>query len=189
MDDLQVSMSNEANPHDRVTGEDQLLESLRAVWEPHVKRDLEVRYQMGVLLNNELGQPNVRQSYGLGTIERVSRELGIDKSDISRMRRFAAKYESFEAFLAQEPSATSWTRVRELVAKEKNPDRPTDSRALWGVLRSVRSSIKAFSHDHDFVGPKADELRLALQELYQLASAKLEFRFDEVSDEDQQKDS
>lgn len=189
MDNLQDSKSNEANLHDRVTGEDQLLETLRAVWIPHVKRDLEIRYQMGVLLNDELGPPTVRQSYGLGTIKRVSKELEIDKSDISRMRRFAAKYDSFEAFLVQEPSATSWSKVRELVAKERDPDRPTDSRALWGVLRSVKSSIKAFSHDHDFVGPKADELRLALHELYQLASAKLDFRFDNTSDKHQQTDS
>ena len=189
MDNLQVSMSSEANLHDRLSDEDHLIESLREVWFPHRKRDLEVRYQMGVLLNNKLGQPTVRQSYGQRTIDRVSKELEIDKSDISRMRRFAAKHESFEAFLTQEPSATSWTKVRELIAKEKNPDRPTDSRALWGVLRSVRSSIKAFGHDHDFAGPKADELRLALQELYRLASAKLDFRFDELSDKDQQMDS
>ena len=189
MDNLRASESNEANLHDRVTGEDHLIESLREVWFPHVRRDLEVRYQMGVLLNNNLGRPSVRQSYGLGTIDRVSRELEIDKSDISRMRRFAAKYESFEAFLTQKPSATSWTKVRELIAKEKNPDRPTDSRALWGVLRSVKSSIEVFSHDHDFVGPKADELRHALHELYRLASAKLDFRFDELSDQDQQRDS
>ena len=176
MDNLRASESSEANLHDRLSDEDQLLESLRAVWVPHVRRDLEVRYEMGGLLNSKLGRPTVRQSYGLGTIDRVSRELGIDKSDISRMRRFAVKYESFEAFLTQEPSATCWTKVRELVAKEKAPDRPSDNRALWGVLRSVKSSIKAINQDHDFAGPKADELRLALHELYRLASAKLNFR-------------
>jgi hypothetical protein len=181
MDNPRASESNEANLHDYVSGEDQLLDSLRDLWFPHREKDLEVRYQMGVLLNRKLGKPTVRQSYGLGTIERVSKELEIDKSDISRMRRFAAKYDSFERFQKEEPEAKSWTKVRELVAKERDPDRPTDSRAVWGILRSVRSSIEAFRRDHDFAGPRADELRSALQELLSVASAKLNIQFDDPS--------
>ena len=154
------------------------MDSLRDLWFPHRRRDLEVRYQMGKLLNDKLGRPTVRQSYGLGTIERVSRELELDKSDISRMRRFAAKYSSFEAFEKQQPDATCWTKVRSLIATERYPNGPSDSRALWGLLRSVKSSIKAISRDHDFAGPKADELRSALQELFQLVNTKPGLQFD-----------
>ena len=151
-----------------------LLHSLQQVWLPHQQRDLEVRYQMGVLLNNKLGQPTVRQSYGMGTIRRVSEELSIDKSDISRMRRFAAKYESLEAFRVQEPEATCWTHVRALFADSKTTDRPTDSRASWGVQRSLRSLIRTFESDYDFSGAKTDEIRKSLCEFLELARAKFD---------------
>gem|GEM_PF-5002175 len=154
-----------------------MLESLRAIWQPHQQRELEVRFQLGILLNERLGPPTVRQSYGLGTVQRVARELDLDKSDISRMRRFAHRFGTFEAFRQKEPQATtSWTAVRKLIATERDSDAPTDSRALWGVLRSVKASIKALSRDHIFHGPKAAEIKSALQELIRLAQTKLDFR-------------
>lgn len=158
----------------RVSDEVQFVDSLRQVWLPHQQRDLEVRYEMGVLLNNKLGQPTVRQSCGLETIKLVSKALSIDKSDISRMRRFAAKYESFGAFRKQEPSATCWTHVRALIADSKTTDRPTDSRASWGVQRSLTALIKTFRSDHDFGGPKKDEICQSLRELIELAKAKFD---------------
>ena len=156
-----------------VSDENQFVDSLRQVWLPHQRRDLEVRYQLGVLLNDKLGQPTVRQSYGMETIKRVAKELQLDKSDISRMRRFAAKYESFEVFREQEPAATCWTDVRALVIVNKTADRPTDSRTSWGVQRSLKSLIKTLRSDHDFNGSKADEIRQSLRELIALASAKI----------------
>ena len=158
--------------------ENQFVDSLRRLWLPHQKRDPEVRYQLGVLLNNKLGTPTVRQSYGLQTIKRVAEELKIDKSDISRMRRFAAKYESFDVFIEQEPEATCWSHVRALITINNTADRPTDSRTSWAVQRSLTSLIKTLKSDHDFTGSKADEIRQSLRELIHLATAK--FGLDEV---------
>jgi hypothetical protein len=189
MSEMNASPTNSGVSVDHVEGEDHLLETLRAMWLPHQRRDLEIRYKMGLELNLKLDRPTKRQSYGLGTIDRVSRELGIDKSDISRMRRFAAMYDSFEDFLAQEPEATSWTKVRELVVGQKNPGRSPDSRALWGALRSAESLIEAFSREQSFAGPKADELRLALGKLYRLAHARLGFEVGNLVDEELQTDS
>jgi hypothetical protein len=64
MNELSVSTSNQSHLHQHVEGEDALLESLRVIWIPHRHRDLEVRYTMGELLNQRLGPPTVRQSYG-----------------------------------------------------------------------------------------------------------------------------
>lgn len=185
MNELSVSASNPKHLCQHVEGEDSLLEALQAIWIPHRHRDLEVRYRIGVLLNQRLGAPTVRQSYGQATIQRVSKELDLDKSDISRMRLFANQFESFEAFQRSEPAATTWHKVRELVTTEKSSDRAADSRALWGGLRSIEAAIKAFSRDCAFVGPKADELRTALQQLYRLAHSRLGFELVEMPKRDQ----
>ena len=156
-----------------IAGEGPFLKSLCEFWKPHQRRDLENRYKLGVMLNDKLGMPSVRQNYGIGTIKLISKELSIDKSDISRMRRFADKYESFVAFTDAEPDVHSWTKVRNLIAKCKAPKTSTDSRASWGTKRSLKSLIERFSSAHDFSGPQADEIRCALRELFSLAQAKL----------------
>ncbi len=163
---------------DRVGNEDQFVESLRQIWIPHQRRDLETRFELGSLLNKELGQPTVRQSYAMGTIRRVSDELSIDKSDISRMRRFAAKYKSFDAFTTQQPEATCWTHVRALIRDNEATDRPSDSRASWGVQRSLKSLIKTFESDHDFSGSQVNEIRQALRKLFTLAKTELDMDLD-----------
>lgn len=179
MNDLDVSLTTEDGQQDHVAGEDLLLDSLREIWRPHCMRALEVRHQLGRLLNSKLGVPSLRQQYGMGTIKRVSEELGIDKSEISRMRKFAAKFPSFDDFVATHPHMISWTRVRtELLS---NPSRRvTDNRRLQGVLRSIESSVKALSSDGEFDEQKAVVICAALQRLCQLAQAKLAFRFDSI---------
>ena len=186
MNDMSVSKSNQTHCQKHVVGEDALLESLRAIWTPHRQRDLAVRYELGVLLNQKLGSPAVRQSYGQGTIQRVSKELDLDKSDISRMRRFADQFESFETFQQCEPSVTSWHKVRQLVTRDKTSKRAPDSRALWGVQRSVQSSIRALSHDLPTSGRMADEVRSALRNLFRLAHERLGF---EIADQTQRVDA
>jgi hypothetical protein len=164
--------------NDRVSDESQFVDSLRQIWLPHQQLDLKIRFEMGTLLNNKLGKPSVRQSYGMGTIKRVALELSIDKADISRMRWFADKYDSFEEFQKKEPGATCWTHIRDdLKANNKATDRPADSRASWGALRSLKSLIKAFESDHDFSGSKADEIRQSIRELVSLAKAKFDLDF------------
>ena len=173
MNDKQSSKNQTAQRH--VPNEELFLKSLCDFWKPHQRRDLEIRYQLGVMLNGKLGSPSVRQNYGIGTIKLISEELSIDKSDISRMRRFAAKYESFEAFVAEEPDLQSWTQVREMIAKSKASKTTSDARASSGAKRSIESLIKVLSADHNFADRDADEIRCALRELFSLAQAELGF--------------
>ena len=176
MNDKLSSRNQTSQGH--VTDEAPFLQSLCDFWKPHQRRDLEIRYQLGVMLNDKLGSPSVRQNYGIGTIKLISKELSIDKSDISRMRRFADKYESFVAFTDAEPDVHSWTQVRIVIAKSKAPKTSTDSRASWSTTRSLKSLIERFSSGHDFSGPQADEIRCALRELFSLAQAKLGIELD-----------
>lgn len=188
MNELNASQSKTVDQNRHVAKEEALLESLRDLWQPHRQRDLEVRYQMGVLLNQQLGNPALRQSYGQGTIELVAKELDLDKSEISRMRRFAERFVSFAAVQAHQPLLTSWTRVRELLASSRAPHHPADSRALWGLQRSVKASIAALSRDVRFCGPRADQLRSALQELFCLTQARLGVQWDPMRGEYRQED-
>ena len=176
MNDKLSSLNQTSRKH--VTDEAPFLQSLSDFWKPHQRRDLEIRYKLGVMLNTKLGKPDVRQNYGTDTIQLISKELSIDKSDISRMRRFAVKYESFEAFMVAEPDVRSWTKVRNMIAKSKTSKTSTDARASWGTKRSLNSLIKCFSSDHEFCETQADEIRCALRELFNLAQAKLGIELD-----------
>ena len=176
MNDELSSQNQTSQKH--VPDEEAFLKSLCDFWKPRQRRDLENRYQLGVMLNDTLGKPSVRQNHGIGTIQRISKELSIDKSDISRMRRFAHQYESFEAFTEAEPDVHCWTQVRNLIAKSRASKTSTDARASWGTKRSLNSLIKCFSSDHEFCETQADEIRCALRELFNLAQAKLGIELD-----------
>lgn len=189
MNDKNASKSVPKSFQTHVDGEDQFLDVLRELWIPHRLRDLEVRYQLGESLNKKLGTPAVRQSYGLGTIERVARELDIHKSDISRVRRFAAMEETFEAFQKKYPAATSWTQVRQLVSKNDSPERSADGYVLQGILRSGKSMVEKLSTDHPLQGPLVDDICATLRELYPLAHAKLGFQLNDEREEFHQTDS
>ena len=176
MNDKLSSQNQTSQKH--VTDEAPFLQSLSDFWKPHQRRDLEIRYQLGVMLNDTLGKPSVRQNHGIGTIQRISEELSIDKSDISRMRRFAHQYESFEAFTEAEPDVHCWTQVRNLIAKSRASKTSTDSRASWGTKRSLKSLIERFRSDHDFSEQQRNEISRALRELISLAEAKLGIKLD-----------
>ncbi|MEP0429132.1 hypothetical protein [Rhodopirellula bahusiensis] len=182
MDQMKVSESQNETNQIHVAGENELLEKLTASWKPFQRQGLEVRFKMGKLLNEKLGPPKARQQHGLGTIKRISEELQIDKSDISRLRRFAAQADSLDEFCSLHPTVGSWTKVRNLLA-EKNSEStpPNDAKVSAGVLRSVNSMIEAFRReDHQFSGSASDEkLVPALKELFKLAQAKLDLKLED----------
>ena len=178
MSHLNVSENGESRDH--VSGEAQLIDALREVWIPHQQKDLMVRYQCGELLNGKLGPPQKRQGYGMGTVQLVASKLEIDTSTISRMRRFAAMFDSFEAFEKLHPEVQNWTKARLLLEKsDKDPDKPADARALRAACRSARSIVKALGRDFDPAHPTTNDLRAELTELFQLARQRLEFSLPE----------
>jgi hypothetical protein len=161
--------------------DEQLLTKLRDLWSSHQRKDLEVRHAMGVLLNERLDDPNVRQEYGQQVIARVSKELGIHESDISRFRRFARDYESATAFLAKHPTCTTWTKARGMLAGRRRA--VTGNRKIAGVLRSLQSAVTSL-HDLDTIeDAKREQLFSAVQELVKLINDRLGVRLtDEAGD-------
>ncbi len=180
MSQTKASKSQSETARSHVVGEKEFLKQLAAIWKPFQRQGLEVRFKMGKLLNAKLGPPKARQVYGMGTIKRVSSELKIDKSDISRLRRFAAMADSLEKFCKKHPKVTNWTDVRKLLGmNDDEPSPPNDSRVSSGVLRSAKSMVQAFQRkDYEFKGSASDdELVVVLRELFRLAQAKLNLTF------------
>jgi hypothetical protein len=96
---------------------DATLRKLVLLWKSHDARDLTVRHQTGVALNKQFGSPTSRQANGEATLERYARKLNIERSDLTRMRRFAHHFKTLSAFSRKHPHATNWTHVRELLPK------------------------------------------------------------------------
>jgi hypothetical protein len=94
---------------------DELLAKLVELWSRHRRAGLEVRLATGQLLNEELGEPAGRQSYGDGVLKACAAKLGLAVSELSRMRCFAANYESLDDLAQRHPEVTTWTQVKSLL--------------------------------------------------------------------------
>jgi hypothetical protein len=124
-------------------------------WRSSHRNGLELRLFTGLWLNDQHGPPTSRQDYGPGTLKKYQTSLGVGESDVSRMRWFAHEFKSVKDFLVQHPTATTWTKVKEVLAQLRRPqaalavkppsdemklvvvDRPVDQ--LIGVMQTLRS--------------------------------------------------
>lgn len=153
-----VSTPGSADHRDAERNNDQvLLDQLSKMWQDHHKRGLELRHQTGVKLNERFGPPTARQAYGEANLQRYSETLGVAESDLSRMRWFAHLFKSVEDFRAAHPAETTWTKVKELLARLRHPqavraaDAPDDEKKsaaerpvakVIGAVRAVQEQLK-----------------------------------------------
>jgi len=107
----------EVRPPDAPEDEEQFIKDLAALWQSRNQLDLEVRWIMGKRLNDRLGGPDQRQAHGEQTIKKLSKEVDIRESDISRMRNFASLFESVEVFRKMHPNDNTWTKVKALLPR------------------------------------------------------------------------
>jgi len=114
-----------------------LLNDLLPLWQAHHAGGLELRHLTGKRLNDEYGTPDERQEYGKATLKKLSEALGVAESDLSRMRRFAQRFESVEALNAEYPDATTWTKVKELLARLRHPQSVPVDEASGDTKKSV----------------------------------------------------
>jgi DNA repair exonuclease SbcCD ATPase subunit len=117
--------SKKLSPEEFNTRLDQLAERCRSVgW-----KDLELRHEIGVLLIEAYGSPDVRQAYAEGVLKEASERLGMAKSDVSRMRRFAKRFKSLEDLKSQHPDKVNWTAVKKLLAELSAKDKEAKAAA------------------------------------------------------------
>jgi len=101
-----------------------LLNELVPLWRDHHSRGLELRHETGLRLNKRFGTPGERQEYGKATLRLYSEKLGVSESELSRMRRFAEHFKSFDDFKTQHSTVTTWTKVKVLLAVLRRPAAP-----------------------------------------------------------------
>jgi len=104
-------------PDDKYTAE---LEILAQEWNTAREADLALRHKTGELLNRKFGSPEQRQKRRDGGLGEAAKKLGITTGELSRLRWFAARFESIQDFRRQHPDVKTWSAVRELLASLSN---------------------------------------------------------------------
>jgi hypothetical protein len=119
-----------------ITPEDYLtrLNELAVRWRSHQGVGLEIRLEMGKLLNDQFGTPPKRQARGAHTLEEAAEKLGSSQSDLSRMRWFAHRFRSIKDLQDRHPDVTSWTSLKHLLPTLK----PTTQKRKKQVPRGIQ---------------------------------------------------
>jgi len=115
-------------------------------WKAHHDDDLTLRHETGTWLNQHLGDPLQRQPRGDGKIQKLGERLGLDHSDISRMRKMAQLFTSVEDMRREHPTVTTWTKVRGLLSQlsqdgKAKASSPPPKRSTPGGARQTADSI------------------------------------------------
>jgi hypothetical protein len=134
------------------------LGKLAEKWYSRHKAGLELRHQTGVLLNERFGKPGKRQPRHEKVLKEAGKKLNLAESDISRMRKLAYLFESFQDFTKQHPKVTTWNAVKELLstlalpggAQKKGPQdstsKPSKTKKVFpSTFSEVKQSLSGFS--------------------------------------------
>jgi len=112
---------------------DQLLHKLEKLWGKRDAMDLEVRYQVGRLLKDKLGNRKLRQPYGKGIFTKIAERLGTSRSELTRLRQFAEKFPSLDEFKAKHADASTWKKVKELLPARASTKKAASSGSETGA--------------------------------------------------------
>jgi predicted DNA-binding protein len=158
------------------------LGQLAEKWQSHHRVGLELRHQTGKLLNNRFGDPNNHQKHGEQVLKEASERLHIAQSELSRMRRFAHHFQSFEDFQKGNPGVTLWSEVKELLPKLKQKGQSPDSAVNSpkrtkepSKLKGMKQSLANFSTHlqqvkSDLTKEEREDLLEAFQDLVKAVS-------------------
>jgi len=161
---------------------------LSRMWQTSHGDDLKLRHFTGAWLNKQHGPPTTRQAYGERTLQRYINKLGVAESDLSRMRWFAFSFKSVSELKDKEPTATTWTKVKEIIARRRHPqaapaakptsndmklvvaERPVDQ--MIGAMRTLQShaaQVGKLTKDSD----EWKKARAAFEELVKVVEVSL----------------
>jgi hypothetical protein len=142
------------------------LDALAKQWESQHHDDLAIRHRTGALINGEIGAPGRRQPRGKGVIQAVTARLNVSVSEVSRMRAFAAKFPSFDAFREEHPEVHAWSAAKPLLTapRKSSPKQDDRKRTFNAAIRTVARMRERFA-DLEGYAPE-DEQRQRLQETF-----------------------
>jgi hypothetical protein len=164
---------------------DQLLVQLNRLWKARHVLDLGTRHQTGVLLNQLLGLPTERQTYGGKVLEKVSKRLRLPKGELSRMRHFAHRFPDLADLQRKRPGVT-WTGIRKLLPSlAQNKAGKEKARGKRDMLRRVTNSLHAAASGFRRLGSTLNDEQKAkllqqVQDIVKAASRCLKVRWSVV---------
>jgi len=94
---------------------DQQLKPLIEQWQAQDKKGLDMRFDLGKVLNEHIGPPTTRSERGKGVVAKVCAALEVTKFEVSRTRNFAHAFGSIAEFVGQHPTVSTWAAVKELL--------------------------------------------------------------------------
>lgn len=136
-----------------------LINGLKLLWQPHHKSSLDVRYETGRKLNALYGPPSRRLPYGAGTLKKVSDELGVSRSEISRMRQFAELIPDWEGSRSAIPNCNTWTKVKMHLATLTPHGISGSAKSTAASCLAVRRSIQRLTDKIKTVETPSDDNR------------------------------
>ncbi len=123
-------------------------------WRNHHSQDLRLRYETGKILNDRIGPPTERLPRGEGVMRMLAEEANLDESALNRMRWFAYRFTSFEAFQTAHADRSSWNSVCLLLVELSQGERKVEaakagsaksskpSKEVQAILRSLQAAVK-----------------------------------------------
>lgn len=148
-----VLVEKTATPEEK---DNQLVTQLRELWKDFRKKDLFTRHKTGGLLNERWGDPDKPQEYGAGIIKKVCEAIGVDKSEVSRMRQFAKQFPTLDDLEKQYPMHTTWSAVKPLLVKNPTEKPAAPAPVAPEPEAPVEEETEAEPQDGDDAQPEGD---------------------------------
>jgi len=127
---------------DAATPDDQLVQELHEVWKSRDKRDLDARHEFGRKLGQRLNTSDQqRQPYGDAVMKRLSDELGVSRTELHRMCKFARVFKTVAELKAACPEAVNWAKVKEELAKHGEANAKPSKRLPTDPILAIRKRI------------------------------------------------
>jgi hypothetical protein len=150
--------------------DDQLVQDLHQLWKSRNQSDLELRHEFGRRLNQRLTTADQSpQRYGAAIMKRLSDELGVSRTELHRMCKFARVFKTVAAFKAACPKATTWEQVKKELPNcdtaNAESSRPTPKDPTLTFWKRKARSLSTVLTDFDKApsGTKSEDVQPCLQ--------------------------
>lgn len=137
--------------------EEHIIVQLKILWLPHEKSGLDVRHKMGRLLNDRLGQDT--QPRGREVIKQAAERLGLNVSDLYRMKAFSARFKSVHEFSEQYPDVQTWSGVKKLLGDLGRAEKASGGDGT-STAATEKASAKAKKQVIDLLAELRDKVKI-----------------------------
>ncbi len=147
-------VDSSASPSDEKISE--TLRQLDRLWKTYRQEGLILRHETGRKLVDLIGPPSNRQAYGAEILKQVCKQIGVSRSEVSRMRKFANAYPDLKQFQHDHSECTTWTKVKSHLATIDDSGRPVPEKeneaekaaspvnGVCSLIKSLTKKVQGF---------------------------------------------